>query len=223
MRCALAVLACCCAMAGRLSAADPGFFAGVLGGISTLSADGRTVLSGPEPAASSYKPENGPALNLFAGWHTNGYLSVQGNYVRNTNDVAIMDVLGDASFEQARHSSQDAVVGDGLLYFRNRSSWARPYLSAGLGAVRIESRATAVTSNSGSLPLPPQEFSATRLAFRVAVGIDLMMKSGWGFRYSFSETMSGNPFSLQLAPAGQRRLANFQNLFGIVKYFGHRS
>ena len=219
----LARLAYCLVLAGRLPAADPGFFAGGLAGISTLSADARTALSGPVPAAGAYKPENGPAANLFAGWHATDYLSFQGNYVRNTNDVAITSILGDASFEQARHSSQDAFVGDALLYFRNRRSWVRPYLSAGLGAVRIDSRATVLRSSSGSLPLPPPEFSATRLAFRVAVGIDIMSKSGWGFRYSFSETTSGNPFSQQLAPQGQRGLANFQNLFGVVKYFGHRS
>lgn len=213
----------CLVLTGCLAAADPGFFAGGLAGISTLSADARTSLSGPEPAASAYKPENGPALNLFAGWHANGYLSFQGNYVRNTNDVAITGILGAASFDQARRSSQDAFVGDALLYFRNRHSWVRPYLSAGAGPVRIDSRATGLISSTGSLPLPPPEFSATRIGFRVAVGIDLMSNSGWGFRYSFSETMSGNPFSQQLAPPGQRRLANFQNLFGVVKYFGHRS
>jgi Outer membrane protein beta-barrel domain len=213
----------CIVFVGCLMGAEPGFFAGALGGISTLSADGVTSVTGAEPAASAYKPENGPALNVFAGWHFNGYFSLQGNYVRNTNDVAITGILGNAAFEQARGSSQDAFIGDAMLYFRNRHSWVRPYLSAGTGAVRIDSHATALRASTGSLPLPPQEFSATRLPLRVAVGIDLLLKNGWGFRYSFSETISGNPFSKQLAPAGQRGLANFQNLFGIVKYFSHRS
>jgi hypothetical protein len=220
---AAATVASCIVLAGGLPAADPGFFAGGLCGISTLSADARTSLGGAEPAAGAYKPENGSAVDVFAGWHANGYISFQGNYLRNTNDVAITSILGSASFEQARRSSQDAFMGDALLYFRDRSSWVRPYLSAGAGTVRIDSRATGLLSNSGSLPLPPPEFSATHFAFRVAVGIDIVSKSNWGFRYSFSETMSGNPFSQQLAPRGQRGLANFQNLFGVVKYFGHRS
>ena len=208
--------------AGTLAAADPDFFAGGLAGISTLSADSNTSLAGSQPAASAYKPENGPTLNLFAGWHANGYLSVQGSYFRNTNNVAFTGILDDASFEQDRHSSQDTYVGEVLLYFRNRSSWVRPYLSAGGGAVHVDSNAASLVSSTGSLPLPPLEFSATRFAFPVAVGIDVLSKNGWGFRYSFSETMSRNPFSEQLAPPGQRRLANYRNLFGVVKYFGHR-
>lgn len=218
-----AALACCLAIHGYLAAAEPAFFAGGLGGISTLSADAGISLSGSEPGAAAYKPENGPAINLFAGWHVNGYLSFQANYIRNSNDVAITRILGEASFEQARGSVQDALVGDTLLYFRNRDSWVRPYLSAGAGPVRIDSRATVLRSNSGSLVPPSQEFSATFLGFRVAVGIDLLAKNGWGFRYTFSETKSANPFSQHLVPRGERRLANFQNLFGVVKYFGHRS
>jgi opacity protein-like surface antigen len=208
---------------GGLTAADPSFYAGGLVGVSTLSADAQTSVSGAAPAAGAYKPENGIAVNVMAGWHLNGFFSVQANYVHNANDLAITRIAGDAAFEQARHSHQDALIGDALVYFRNRRSWVRPYLSAGVGAVHLSSRATALRSSSGSLPLPPDEFSATHLAFRVAVGIDVLLRDGWGLRYSFSETMSGNPFSQQLAPPGKRGLANFQNLFGVVKYFSHRS
>jgi hypothetical protein len=218
----VAALGALLASTGYLAAADSEFFAGGLGGISTLSADAQTSVTGPSPAAAAYKPENGPAINLFAGWHVNGYVTFQANYVYNTNDVAITRIQGNSSYDQARNSRQDAAVGDVLLYFRNLRSWVRPYLSAGAGAVRIVSSATELRSSTGSLPLPAQEFSTTRFAFRVAVGVDLLLKSGWGFRYSFSETKSGNPFSGQLVPAGQRALANFQNLFGLVKYFGHR-
>jgi hypothetical protein len=41
----------------------------------------------------------------------------------------------------------------------------------------------------------------------------------WAFRYTFSETIRGNPVSARLSPPGQRNLATFQNLFGIVKTF----
>jgi hypothetical protein len=66
--------------------------------------------------------------------------------------------------------------------------------------------------------VPPQ-VDTLKLPLRVAVGIDLLFRRGWGFRYSFSETMTSNPFSVTLDPPGSRRLANFQNLFGFVKYF----
>jgi hypothetical protein len=39
------------------------------------------------------------------------------------------------------------------------------------------------------------------------------------FRYSFSETIGGNPISPRLSPPGERNLANFENLFGVVARF----
>jgi hypothetical protein len=62
--------------------------------------------------------------------------------------------------------------------------------------------------------LPPPEFKSSAAALRVAVGIDLALSSNWSFRYSFNETIRGNPISEQLSPPGRRNLANFQNLFG---------
>jgi hypothetical protein len=67
--------------------------------------------------------------------------------------------------------------------------------------------------------IPPGSFSAMKLALHVAVGVDLKLKNGWGFRYSFAETSCFNPVSYQLTPPGSRMLANFRNLFDVVKYF----
>jgi hypothetical protein len=71
---------------------------------------------------------------------------------------------------------------------------------------------------TGTLP-PPGAFSSTDPILRVAVGIDFRLKNGWAFRYIFSETIQPNPISRQLTPPADRRLANFQNLFGLVKQF----
>ena len=49
--------------------ADQRVFVGGLVGVSTLSADGRAVTTPGTASISMYKPENGPALNLFAGVH----------------------------------------------------------------------------------------------------------------------------------------------------------
>jgi len=122
-------------------------------------------------------------------------------------------------FEQRRRSMQHAFIGDVLIYFRSRQSWARPYLSGGGGGVRFQSAAQSVVALRGDPSLLPSEFSSTALALRVAVGIDLTFRSSWAFRYSFSETIRTNPVSARLTPAGERNLANFQNLFGIVKLF----
>ena len=46
-----------------------------------------------------------------------------------------------------------------------------------------------------------------------------MLRAGWGLRYSFSETMSANPFAAALNPPAHNTLMNFQNLFGFVKVF----
>lgn len=198
-------------------------FAGGMAGISALSADGRSLTSGSTSAVSLYKPENGAALNLFAGVHLTEFVSLQGNYVWNRNHLTLTSTQASAGaglfYEESRTSAQHGFIGDLLVYFRNRSSWARPYLSAGSGLVYFSSREKSILAVSGMPPLPPREFTSSAPALRVAVGIDFTLRSNWAFRYSFSETIRRNPISAQLAPPGQRNLANFQNLFGFVRRF----
>jgi len=195
------------------------YFATVVGGIATLEADAATRVDSTN-AASLYKPENGAALNVAVGVHLNDWFSVQTNYIWNQNDLTITEIVDSVHLQQDRHSSEHAVIADLLLYFRSRRSRIRPYLSAGTGFVRMFS--TADGPVQGTLTPVPLQVDATELPLRVAVGADLLFGGGWGFRYSFSETISRNPFSAALNPPGARRLANFQNLFGVVKYFGSR-
>ena len=192
------------------------YFVTALGGISTLSADAAAQLE-PQNAVSLYDPKNGPALNVAGGFHLNNWFSVQANYIWNRNRLTMTEVLGAASWQQERDASQHAAIADLLLYFRPRQSRIRPYLSAGSGVVSIQTRATGPAS--GALTPAHPEVDAVKLPLRVAVGIDLLWRAGWGFRYSFSETITGNPISKSLSPAGSRALKNFQNLFGFVKYF----
>jgi hypothetical protein len=51
------------------------------------------------------------------------------------------------------------------------------------------------------------------------VGIDIRLWRRVDFRYSFSETIGGNPIGPSLTPPGQRGLMNFQNLFGLIGRF----
>ncbi len=221
-RCVLVTVGLWTGAAPPVFAQDEGrIYAGALVGVSTLSADAQTSTQPGRAEVSLYKPENGPALNLFVGAHVGRYFTVQANYVWNRNDLTLFSSLassdGGAFYEQTRASSQHAVVGDALLYFRALGSGVRPYLSTGVGLVRFESeRARAMATG---LAAPEGEIASTRLALRVAVGIDLAMGDQWSFRYSFSETISGNPISARLMPPGERNLANFQNLFGVIRRF----
>ena len=142
--------------------------------------------------------------------------------VWNRNDVTLTSVRatesGPSFYEAPRASSQHAVIGDLLLYFRDRRSAVRPYLSAGVGVVRFE------TTSHGedrvrNVASTPASSVATHALLRVAVGLDVALGGEWSARYSFSESLSGNPISAQLSPPGQRNLANFQNLFGVVRVF----
>ena len=209
--------------AGSQPALGSDYYAGALGGIATLSADGRFVLSPGVSQVSLYKPENGPASNVLAGWDFSRYLSVQGNYIWNRNDLTLVSTaFGPAAtsqYEETRSSQQSSIVVDLMGYMRARHSRVRPYLSCGTGLEHLSSSLNLVKLATGSLPLPPQQFSANHLALRVAVGIDLKLARGWAFRYTFSETTSSNPISQQLVPPGQRGLKNFQNLFGLVWHF----
>jgi Outer membrane protein beta-barrel domain len=210
-------------MAASLPAPGGDFYFGAVGGVATLSADGRFILSGASSQTSLYKPENGPALNVFGGWDFSQYASLQGNYIWNRNDLTLVSTAfgaaGASDYEQARTSQQSSAIADLLVYFRNRSSRVRPYLSGGTGVVWLSSTAQALSVLTGSPSIPPQHFSGANIALRVAVGMDVRLGQGWWFRYSFSETSSSNPISDELAPPGQRALKNFQNLFGLVRRF----
>src|SRR5687767_14132638 len=180
------------------------FFAGALFGVSTLSGDARSVTTASSAAASMYKPENGVALDLFAGAHLARFVSLQANYVFNRNDVTLFasSTSPGAFYEQQRESSQHAFVADLLLYFRNRQSGIRPYLGTGLAVVRFRSPAVTGGLIHGIAP-PTGDLESTKVALRSHVGIDFKLGRRWSFRYSFSETISGNPISPHLMPMGE--------------------
>ena len=196
-------------------------YAGVIGGISTLSADAGAHATSSGLSLSAYAPQNGGALNVFAGLHLHNYCSVQANYIGNWNDLVLNSTSSGTNtfYQQARSSSQQAAVFDFLIYFRRRSSRVRPYLGTGGGIMHLTSTATRLLQSGGTPSLPPAVFSATRPVFRSHVGIDLRLSSPLDFRYSFSESLSQNDISQQLSPPAPRRLANFQNLFGFVLRF----
>jgi hypothetical protein len=198
------------------------FYAGVLGGVATLSADSRALV-GSNPSFSSYDPKNGPALQVLLGRHLSDYVSLQGEYILNSNTLiltsAMLNDSGQQSYQQTRHSSQQSVIGDLLIYFRKRGSRLRPFLSVGGGLVHFASSQHRVTQSIGVPVLPPKHFSSNMAALHVPVGLDIELAQGWAFRYTFSETLSSNPVSQRLSPPAPHNLQNFQNFFGMVKQF----
>jgi hypothetical protein len=207
--------------AGSLASAQVTPYAGVIGGISTLSGDAAARGTSSGLSLSAYAPQNGGALNVFAGLHLHNYFSVQANYIWNQNDLVLNSASSGSTtfYQQARSSSQQAAVLDFLIYFRRRASRIRPYLGTGGGIMHLTSTATRLLQSSGTPALPPASFSATRPVFRSHVGIDLRIYSRLDFRYSFSESLSKNDISTHLSPPAPRGLANFQNLFGFVLRF----
>jgi hypothetical protein len=196
-------------------------YAGVIGGVATLSADAGSQSTPGGLALSSYAPANGGALNAFVGTDFNNYFSVQGNFIWNRNSLHLNSASSTAGtfYQEDRSSSQEAGVIDFLVYFRKRSSRIRPYLGTGAGIIHITSASQRLLASSGSPALPPQQFSSTGPVFRSHVGMDIRIRGKLSFRYSFSELIGRNPISKQLSPPAPRRLANFQNLFGFVTRF----
>ena len=198
-------------------------FAGGAIGVTTLSADGQTVITAATSSVSSYKPENGWTAQLFYGRHVFDYFSVQGTFTANRNAVTLSAVAAgagqDAAYEQTRGSRHQMYGAEAMAYFRSRASGLRPYLSAGGGVNHFSSSAGRIAVQRGALALPPAAFSAVKPYGRVAVGIDVRLAAGWKFRFSFAESILKNPVSAQLSPPGKRNLASFQNLFGFVREF----
>jgi Outer membrane protein beta-barrel domain len=193
-------------------------YASALVGVSTLSADGRAATA-PDAAFSLYEPENGPALSLQGGLHVTRFFSVQAIYVWNRNDLTLLSSVvspqRNAFYEQERSSQQHITGVEALLFVRHRESRVRPYMAGGMAVVRFTSDRTRDVHINGLGP-PVDRFRSTRVAFRVAVGIDVRLRKQSWFRYTYGETLSANPVSAQLMPMGQRRLGNFQSLFGWV-------
>jgi hypothetical protein len=201
---------------------DQRVYAGALVGVSALSADGRSTTSPSALAVSLYTPKNGPALNVFGGFHLKPYFSLQANYMWNRNDLALFSSFATEDsggfYEQGRRSSQHAVVIDGLVYFRRVESSIRPYLGTGLSVLRFTSDIETQAVSSG-LDAPRHPIISTGIGLRSAVGVDINLSRRLSVRYSFSETISRNPISPSLMPPGERRLANFQNLVGLIARF----
>ncbi len=203
--------------------AEAQFYAGVLGGVSTLSGDARSQISPSSTAFASYDPKNGGAVEVLVGRHFSDYFSLQANYVWNRNALALTSAASSSGtqegFQETRSSSQQSVTADVLVYFRKRDSRLRPYLSVGTGFVHFASSQERIEQVVGTPDLPPQRFSSNMIALHVPVGIDVNLGRGWAFRYTFSETLSKNPVSDRLSPPGQHSLKNFQNLFGFIRRF----
>jgi hypothetical protein len=198
-------------------------YVGALGGVATLSGDGRSNVTDSSAATSLYDPKNGGVASLFWGCHISKYVSIQGNYIWNRNDVSLVSTLSNAGtssfYQQPVSSTENALIGDVLIYFRPRGNRVRPYLSQGGGVVHVGGRVNGNPVASGSLLAPPGNTSSTFPGSRTAVGLDVRMARAWYFRYTFGENISHNPISAELSPPGQRLLKNFQNLFGVYRTF----
>ena len=208
---------------GCVFTAQAQFYAGVLGGVSTISGDARSVLSPSSTAFSSYDPKNGGAVEILVGKHFSDYFTLQANYIWNRNPLTLTAAAFNngiqGGYQETRNSTQQSVIADVLIYFRKRDSRLRPYLSVGTGVVHFTSSVDRIEQIQGTPDLPPQKFSSNMIALHVPVGMDVNLAKGWAFRYTFSETLSKNPVSDRLSPPGQHSLKNFQNLFGIIRRF----
>ena len=195
-------------------------YAGTMGGIATLSADGGSQSLPQGLNLSSYAPANGGALDVFGGAQLHNYFSLQGDFIWNRNSLRLRSSSTTGAFyEEDRSSSQEAAIFSFLLYFRGRSSRIRPYLGIGAGIAHLSSTSDRLVASEGAPPVPPAQFSSTAAVLRTHVGIDLTLRGKLDFRYSFSETIGSNEISKNLSPSGSRGLANFQNLFGLVVRF----
>lgn len=198
-------------------------YAGIMGGIATLSGDGSAIVTPSRASTSLFDPKNGGAAEIFAGIHPFEYVSLQADYVWNRNNVVLISTSGEPAvlnfFREPESITQNAFLGNVLVYFRRRSSRIRPYLSEGGGAVLLHSRFSSGAIVEGSPLLPPATSDHASVALRTLVGIDVRLRGRWYFRYSFGETITRNMLGDKVVPAQHRIPKNFQNLFGLYFQF----
>src|SRR6266704_1166955 len=153
---------------GCVFTAQAQFYAGVLGGISTLSGDARSLLSPSSSAFASYNPKNGGAVQVLVGSHFSDYFTLQANYIWSRNPLTLTAAAFNNGiqdgYQETRNSTQQSVVADVLVYFRKRDSRLRPYLSVGTGVVHFASSQERLDQVLGSPDLPPQRFSSNMIA-----------------------------------------------------------
>ena len=219
---ALAAALLLAVLPGLSTAQETGYYVGAISGSVQLSGDPTTIASPDGFATSGYKPETGLAVNAFVGRHLREYFTLQVNYTWNQNDLAFFAARGTPTesrfYEQPLSTTHHTFIGDLLVYFRERSSRVRPYLSAGLGLLHLSSERRPGVVDGGLSP-PSTMFATTEFTTRVAVGADVRVGGAWRIRYSFSENLGSNPLSRRLDPQGTRGLMNFQNLVGVMREF----
>jgi len=223
MRLAL-VLVCGVLFASLGGAQDRRYFASAGLGVSNVSADGSiTPPQSSELRVAGYKPQNGAAAALAAGVHLARYVSVQGSYLYTRNGLEFFQFEqqgGELLSSQVRTRSQSHTgLGEVLVYVRPRGNWLRPYLAAGAGVMRLTAPAAVGVGNGPQSIAGPAAIASSAAAFRVGVGIDVVARNGWGFRFSFGQTLRTNPFSESLRISPSRRYSAFHNVFGLVKEF----
>jgi hypothetical protein len=206
-------------LASHSATAQTRFFAGAGPGIAILSGGAKADVNANAAALSSYAAVRGAMVHTFAGYHLSEYVSVQAAWSANRNALTLSASLTGTGFYQQQRSSRQQNLGvDLLVYFRDRRSIVRPFLSVGPNAMWFTSEPAGAVVSSGNLP-PPGKFSETAPGLRVAAGMDVMHPGGWGFRYAFLENMQRNVIGATLTPPARPVLMNFQHVFGFVKYF----
>ena len=192
----------------RAQEAQPRWFAGAAAGVFALSPDETIDIQSESASSSSYSADLGTGFQLFAGRHLNNYLSLQGSYITHRNRLTIDTVASGNAQGSRTNFAEDlrlhSAIGEVLFYVRPRRRAIRPFLTLGAGSMSSRSA----------------RFSDTLPALHFSVGVDLISRKGWAFRYMFNETVArGNPVSRTLDPPGRRNLISFQNVFGIVRHF----
>lgn len=198
-------------------------YAGFLGGVSTLSADGRTDIDSSPARVAIYDPKNGQSISGFGGRYFGNYLAIQVSYIWNRNQLTLTQIASMGPAEsisvQTRESRRHQAALDLLIYFREKPSAVRPYLSFGVGLRGLNSTFRHFTIQRNATLTPPLAFSKTDPVARFAVGMDVKVQRDWRLRYTFVETIGTNAVNRLLEPRPSRNLMTFYNLFGLFRVF----
>jgi len=158
------------------------------------------------------------------------HLAVEAAYGYGTNNLRILDV-GTPTITRAFGTRIHQFTGNMSYYFSEAHPGLRPFVTAGLGFMRINPTSNAKSAAAIQFVNDPATImSNTKFEFNYGAGLEVAASDHFGFRFDLRDHLAGIPrYGVPEAPAAgvadffpvSGLIHDVEVSGGIVFYFGH--